>query len=407
MNLGYHVIKKKGDEYKYQRPSDWLPLPEVLEGEQKFVGLVAVLPDQPNFLTIRCLGAFTVNWGNGSITNHASNTTAEINYDFNLIPANTYCNRGYRQVVVTVTPQSGVNITSLQLHLRHSLAATTIYSHNWIDIKFSFPNLSALFTRGTTGSSTNTIIPRLLERYHFIGQNNITGATTFQNQLRDCTALQDVVIDVGANTNINSMFAGCSSLQWVNLGNTNNISNYSSAFLNCISLRKLPNNLSFMSAINVANMCSGCSNLEEFLFDDFPLVTDVTLCLGTCRKLTILPQSMSFPSATQLVRFFEQCSSIRFIPEIDCNNITAFGSGSFLTHIGDQANNCSKVLLRNIKVSLTINNYLLSREAIIEVFNNLQTVIGQTINISGNYGATQLTQADRDIAINKGWTIVG
>jgi hypothetical protein len=49
----------------------------------------------------------------------------------------------------------------------------------------------------------------------------------------------------------------------------------------------------------------------------------------------------------------------------------------------------------------------LAREAIVEIFNNLATVTGKTITISGTPGAAALTQAERDIALNKGWTITG
>jgi hypothetical protein len=57
-------------------------------------------------------------------------------------------------------------------------------------------------------------------------------------------------------------------------------------------------------------------------------------------------------------------------------------------------------------------NCQLSRDAIVEIFNNLVDRTGTTaanINISGNWGALAggLSLIDRDIALNKNWTITG
>jgi hypothetical protein len=54
-----------------------------------------------------------------------------------------------------------------------------------------------------------------------------------------------------------------------------------------------------------------------------------------------------------------------------------------------------------------LSNKQFSRNAINSIFNGLATVSAKTINISNNYGAAALTQADRDVAINKGWIIIG
>jgi hypothetical protein len=44
---------------------------------------------------------------------------------------------------------------------------------------------------------------------------------------------------------------------------------------------------------------------------------------------------------------------------------------------------------------------------LVEIFNNLATVVGQTITISGNWGASLLTAPERAIATGKGWVLVG
>jgi hypothetical protein len=49
----------------WQRPQDWLPLPPVAPADQKFVGLVAIYPNEPNRVCIAAAGSFHVIWGDG------------------------------------------------------------------------------------------------------------------------------------------------------------------------------------------------------------------------------------------------------------------------------------------------------------------------------------------------------
>jgi hypothetical protein len=49
----------------------------------------------------------------------------------------------------------------------------------------------------------------------------------------------------------------------------------------------------------------------------------------------------------------------------------------------------------------------LGQAALVQVFNDLPSVVGKTINITSSTGAALLTPAERAIATGKGWTIVG
>jgi hypothetical protein len=58
------------------------------------------------------------------------------------------------------------------------------------------------------------------------------------------------------------------------------------------------------------------------------------------------------------------------------------------------------------KVSMSFASLSLGRNAIVDIFNGLATVVvTTTITVSGNPGFASLTSADRLIATNKGWTI--
>ena len=49
----------------------------------------------------------------------------------------------------------------------------------------------------------------------------------------------------------------------------------------------------------------------------------------------------------------------------------------------------------------------LDATALENLFTDLPTLTGKTINITGCVGAASLTTTQREIATNKGWTIVG
>ena len=57
----------------WTRPADWLAMPT--PGVQEVIGLMAVYDDGGNYVALNCQGAFTVNWGDGTIVNYPSNTT--------------------------------------------------------------------------------------------------------------------------------------------------------------------------------------------------------------------------------------------------------------------------------------------------------------------------------------------
>jgi hypothetical protein len=50
---------------------------------------------------------------------------------------------------------------------------------------------------------------------------------------------------------------------------------------------------------------------------------------------------------------------------------------------------------------------MLGTGSLVDVFNDLPTLTGKTINITGASGAASLTAGQRAIATGKGWTITG
>ena len=115
------------------RPDDWPVLPIVSTGEQKFVGLYAVYDAVGQYVALMVSGNYIVDWGDGSSPENVSaGVKAQHEYSYATC-GGAICSRGYKAVVISVTPQSGQNITSLSLDQRHSSDVSSAGSQ-WLDI---------------------------------------------------------------------------------------------------------------------------------------------------------------------------------------------------------------------------------------------------------------------------------
>ena len=282
----------------YFRPADWLPLPKLTSEDQKIVGLHAVWPHDSNFCAVQVEGAYTVDWGDGSSPqNYASGATAYHVFDYDDLEG-TECSRGYRQAIVTITPQSGQNLTSVNFAVKHNQAGLADrYSTGWLDVKAAGANIATFLF----GSPMPLVFNAMLEIFEFIGSNVIVN---FAGMFAGCYSLQSIPqLDTSEGTNFGGMFDGCYSLQSIPQLDTSSGENFSGMFNYCFSL-------------------------------------STAALLGT-------------------------------------------------------------------STNISYQNCRLSRQALVDIFNNLATVTGKTITITGNWGAADLSASDRDIATNKGWTIAG
>ena len=88
---------------EWVRPSDWLSMPaNITSADQIFVGLHAVFESGQNYCAFSfttSAGQYKVDWGDGTVTLHNSNTIAQKNYDYSTISNSTICSRGYKQVI--------------------------------------------------------------------------------------------------------------------------------------------------------------------------------------------------------------------------------------------------------------------------------------------------------------------
>ena len=311
---------------EWVRPSDWLPMPtNITSADQIFVGLHAVFESGQNYCAFSfttSAGQYQVDWGDGTVTLHNSNTIAQNNYDYTSISNSTLCSRGYKQVIIKVTPVSGNLLTcNFQQRFVTTPAQNQVYATGFLDCILSMPNATSIIFGGLT------IRHSYVERFD--------------------------VKTIGNVTDMQQMFTNCYSLQSVPLFNTINVANMAYMFYNCNSLQSVP--------------------------------------LFNTQKVTAMQQ------------MFQSCTSLNFIPNFNTTLVTNFTSF---------ANGCNSLdrcttIFRN---SVGLQNCQLSKDALVEIFTNLTdrtSTTSATIDITGNWGATALTSADRLIATNKNFTITG
>lgn len=371
------------------RPSGWLPLPSVAEGA---VGLLRVNNDEANFLCMRVSGAHTIDWGDGTVENYATNTLSYHTYTYSAIPTTGEAVLGYRQVIIKITPQAGQHITQLDFNNKHNTAGLASgYPTGWLDLQLVTPN---------------------------IGQLSIGGGSVWHMYLQQCK-----ISSLGTVANLAQLFYGCVSLQSVSFVCAVNPTDTSGMFNGCLALRHVP----FFNTINVTTfvtMFNGCASLLEVPAFDTPHVTSMRQAFYGCQSLTSLPSlntvnvndmygafqnctrlesspPMSTPLVTNAQGMFQNCASLRAIPAFDlsaiilpANLVNTFGSLNALV-------SCA---VTGINQSVSFKDCKLSATALNTIFTNLSaTGTGKTITVTGNYGAAT---CDTSIATAKGWTVV-
>ena len=239
---------------EWQRPSDWLSLPTVSGGDQKLVGLYKII-NGDNWFAVSVTGAYTIDWGDGTTTNTASGTTTYKNLSWSSYSGSTATTDGFRQAIITITPQSGSTLTSVNLNVKHNQSGLPAYATGWLDVKMAGASLTTL----TVGGST--VYNSALKRFEFVGGSALTyGGAMFQS----CYQLATIVGTSWTSgiSDFTNMFQGCSSLSAIPLINTAAGTSFANMFWGCSSLSTIPL-INTAAGTSFTNMFWGCSSLES------------------------------------------------------------------------------------------------------------------------------------------------
>ena len=423
------------DPDAWVRPTDWLAMPTI--GTQEFIGLLAITDDESNHIALLCAGAYTVDWGDGVTENVATGVKAQHTYTYSAISSGTLSTRGYKQVLVRVTPQAGQNLTTVNLQQTNSIINKS-YCTGWLDISVNGSNITTLTLGGSVVrqsmcerviiGSIGTITSfqnffYLLHSLQSVNLFNTASGTNFTNMFNNCHSLQSVpLFNTSAGTTFNNMFASCFSLKEVPLFNTAVGTNFSSMFVSCSTLKTIPL-INTALGTTFANMFANCESLQPVPLLNTALGTTFAGMFSLCYSLQTVPllntgagtafNSMfigcvSLPfvpllntaSGTNFSNMFTDCTSLQLLPNFNTAAGTNFGS------ILSNNVTLAKGAFQGTRYAISYTNMCLSQSAIVDIFNGLGTAVGTpTITVSGNPGYAALTAAERLIATNKGFTI--
>lgn len=277
--------------------------------------------------------------------------------------------------------------------------------------------------------------------------NNAQDAcTTMQNMCNGCVKLKSIVMPTSLNgllslvsafsacyeltsvtlpssltavTNIQSAFNACYNLLSITLPTSMpNCSGFSNAFTNCYSLTSitLPSTIS-ASTTSFASLVSGCVSLQTLTLPttQTSLVTSIASMFSTCGNLTTINNlgKVGSLTATPLVDgtlapsyfYTNMLTSLSF----NCPFTLLRLQGNSTTQNFNKLNslrllNSGAGQYTGVSPQINVSFCDLGIAALNQLFTDLPTVVGKTINITSCTGAAGCT---RTIATLKGWTVTG
>lgn len=250
----------------------------------------------------------------------------------------------YKIATVTITPQAGANLTSVDFRTKHNQSGlTSHYSTGWLDIAVAGANITSIFVR----SFSSLITHNYLERVRFNQLGNVTGfneifygcgslkevfiappittVTNCDGMFRECRALLNApTFTMSSVTSAADMFRDCVSLVSVNMGEMPLATSLIRMFQACTSLRTvfLPNT---SSATTAQMMFSGCSSLTTASLPRLNAVLDMSDMFSNCYSLKNVFLGNT-GNATNMNSAFFGCSSLLDAPFLDTKSATGMNS---------------------------------------------------------------------------------
>lgn len=205
-------------------------------------------------------------------------------------------------------------------------------------------------------------------------------------------------LDFSKVTNMQYMFQYCEKLVSIPEFNTSKVTIMSSMFDGCKSLTTIPL-LNTSSATIMRYMFHECSGLNAIPQLDTSKVTDMSNMFQYCYNLTTIPL-LDTSKVTSMQYMFQSCYKLTTIPQLDTSNVT---------DMYNMFSNCSKlqeIHMTGMKVNFDITSSTkFTESALVEILNNLATVTSTKKLTMGSTNLAKLTDAEKAIATNKGWTL--
>jgi hypothetical protein len=326
-----NIIQDLDTASDWVRNSEWLAMPSVTTSDEKICILFGIWNSDNNVMTFRVSGNYTVDWGDGTGTQNVSSGVDAVRiFDYGVYdPTNTtLTSDGYKQVLVTITPQGGASITSFQLHVTSAYGS----SRNALDIVMAVPNITnptnLIFSINADTSYSSieriSIVKHGFPANSSLVNNNYSGSPRglFSNLQR----LKHVEMDLSNVTNVQALFYNCGALEKVPPLNYSNVITGTFLFYNCNSLKQFPS-LKFTNLQTANNMFIYCYNLRNVDLIEAPNVNNLANAFQSCYSLQNI-SNLNTTKANNITGIFYDCYSLKNAPYFETSNVSSF-LGSF------------------------------------------------------------------------------
>lgn len=410
-----------------ETPIDWIDISVV--GDNEINLLVADTLLQTVAFQVTTLGAnYSVNWGDGTISSVASAVTAQHTYT---VGAGQPCSLGYTTFKIVISSASTITRFLIKRHTGVALQPQRL------------PILKAVF--GTTGltsgasmfyENTSLMCPMLAAVVFPATLNSIT---TIGQILTNCISLTFVQLpaSMAVCTNADFALSGCIALKTVIMPTSWPVMASMISFVhNNTALRTITMPATMNALTTLASAYQNCKSMVSITMPtSMNALGDLNSTFSACELLQTVTMPANLRNVTITQSTFALCYNLQSIVNVDTlGHLTAQNYG------GDFILNCEQLTsitysgaLRQFSASssvvrgklavlrltntastylgssphVNVSNQNLSQSALVDLFNDLPTLVGKTINISGCTGAAALTAPERSIITSKGWTLVG
>ena len=199
-------------------------------------------------------------------------------------------------------------------------------------------------------------------------------------------------------TDCSYMFYDCKKLTTIPAMNTGNVTNMERMFSGCNKLTSVQE-INTSNATNMYRMFYYCNSLKSIPMLDTSNVTNMNYMFGDCWLLKSIPM-LDTSNVTNMNNMFENCNKITSIPALNTSNVT---------DMGNMFGGCyylESIHMHGMKVSFSISaSTRFTRDALVEILNNLATVTTSSTLTMGSTNLAKLTDADKAIATGKGWKL--
>lgn len=232
------------------------------------------------------------------------------------------------------------------------------------------------------------------------GDKELTSCEKFSYLNNALATIDEFNYDTDKVTTMSNMFGSCSNLTTIPLLNTSNVTIMSYMFVNCSNLTTIPK-LNTSNVTNMYSMFNNCSKLTSIPSLDTSKVTDMGQMFNKCRSLATIPE-LDTSKVTDMGSMFYGCSKLTSIPELNTSNVTNMSS---------MFRGCSNLTtlegFNGLKTDLDLSSSTaLTHESLMNVINYAANVTSsRKILTLGTTNLDKLTNEEKAIATNKGWTL--